>query len=76
MPRRGNLRVSTLRAAISREMKRIDERQFRGTGYCDEIVNSALMEIATGQNSCLPCLEADDENDRLQSAICGITPPC
>jgi hypothetical protein len=56
MPKRRELRVGLLCAAISHEMKWIDESQFRGAGYCDEIVNSALMEIATGQSSCLQCL--------------------
>ena len=72
MPRRGELRVSALRAAISSEMKRIDERQFRGSGYCDEIVNSALMKIATGQSLCLRCLEVEDENEGLESVACGL----
>jgi len=40
MPRRGELRVSALRAAISREMNRIDERRFLDASYCDEIVNT------------------------------------
>jgi hypothetical protein len=71
MPKRGGLGVSALRAAISREMKRIDERQFRGLGYCDEIVNSALMEIATGQRLCLECLALDDENGSVESAAYG-----
>jgi hypothetical protein len=71
MPKRGELRVSALRAAISREMKRIDERQFRGLGYCDEIVNSALMEIATDQSLCLQRLEVEDENGGVESVAYG-----
>jgi len=60
-------------AAISCEMKRMGERQFRGAGYCDENVNRALMEIATGQRSCLQCLGTGDEDRRLESVICGTT---
>ena len=71
MPKRGELRVSPLRAAISRGMKWIDERQFRGAGYCDEIVNSALLEIATGQSLCLQRLEVDDENRGVESVAYG-----
>jgi len=62
MPTRGELRVSPLQAAISYEMKGIGEGQFCGAGYCDEIVNSALMEIATGRGSCFQCLEAESKN--------------
>jgi hypothetical protein len=65
MPRRSELRVSALRAAISREMNRIDERQFLDASYCDEIVNTALMEIATGESLRWQGLEADDEEWRL-----------
>jgi len=65
MPRRGELQVSALRAAISREMNRIDERQFLDASYCDEIVNTALMEIATGESLRWQGLEADDEEWRL-----------
>ncbi len=54
-----------MRAAISCEMKRIDEKSFCSSGYCDEIVHNASMEIATGQRSCFQCLEADGENDGL-----------
>jgi len=31
-------------------MKEIEERQFQGTEWRDEIVNSSLMEIATGRS--------------------------
>ncbi len=72
MPTRGGLRASALRAAISCEMSRIDERQFRGVDHCDEIVNNALMEIATGQSSCFQCLEGEDAIDLLQSVGCGL----
>jgi hypothetical protein len=48
MPKPGELRVSALCAAMSFKSKKIDERQFRGAGYGDEILNNALMEIATG----------------------------
>ena len=71
MPRGGELRISPLQAAISSETKGIDERHFHGAGNCDEIVNNALMEIATGQSLCLQGLEADDENDGLQSMAYG-----
>jgi hypothetical protein len=70
MPKRGELRVSAFRAAISCEIKRIDERQFHGADCCDEIVNNALMEIATGR---FQCLEWNDEVDLLQSVACGVT---
>jgi hypothetical protein len=72
MPRRGELRISPLLASISCEMKEIDERHFHGAGYCDEIVNNALMEIATGKSLCLQGLEADNENDGLQSMAYGV----
>jgi hypothetical protein len=71
MPKRGELRVSPLRVAISRGMKWIDENQFRGSGYRDEIVNSALLEIATGQSLCLQRLAVDDENRGVESAAYG-----
>ena len=71
MPTRGELQVSTRLAAISCEMKEVDGSQFHGASNCDEIVNSALMEIATGQNSCLQCLEVADGNDGLESVTCG-----
>jgi len=41
-----------LRAVISCEMKRIDEKQFYGAGAGDEIVNSAVMTIATAASQC------------------------
>jgi len=59
--------VSALQAAISCEIKGIDARRFQGAGYCDEIANSALMEIATGQSSCFHCLEAEVEGGGLES---------
>jgi hypothetical protein len=62
MPTRGELRVSAPQAAISSEMKGMDERQFYGAGYCDEIVNNTLLEIATGRGSCFRCLEAESDN--------------
>jgi hypothetical protein len=52
MPKGGESGVSWLIAAISREMMGIDDTKFHGLKYCDEIVHSALMEIATGQSSC------------------------
>jgi hypothetical protein len=67
------LRVSPLRAAISCEIKGIDERRFHGADDCDEIVNNALMEIATGQSLCLQRLEWNDEVALLQSVACGVT---
>ena len=72
MPRRGELRAGALRAAISCRMNRIDERQLRGADRCDEIVNSALMENATGQSSCFQCLAVEDEIDILQSVGYGL----
>ena len=39
---------------------------------CDEIVNNALMENATGQGACFQCLEGDDEIDLLQSVGCSL----
>ena len=71
MPKRGELRVSPLRAAISCEIKGIDERQFHGTGFCDEIVNNALMEIATGQSFVFAVSGGDDENGGVESAAYG-----
>jgi hypothetical protein len=71
MPKCGELRVSALRAAISCEIKGIDERQFYGADNCDEIVNNALMEIATGQSLHSQCLEGDDENGGVESAVYG-----
>jgi hypothetical protein len=67
MPTRGGLRASALRAAISCEMMRIDGRQVHDADGCDEIVNNALMEIATGQSSCFQCLEAKVEGGDLES---------
>jgi hypothetical protein len=67
MPTRGELQVSALRAPIPYEMNRIDERQFCAAGYCDEIVNNPLMEIATGESLCLQCFEQNNENDGLES---------
>jgi hypothetical protein len=52
MPKGSESGVSRLIAAISREMRGIDDKKLRGLKYCDEIVHSALMEIATGQSSC------------------------
>jgi hypothetical protein len=52
MPKGGELGVSRLIAAISREIKGIDDKKLRGLKYCDEIVHSGLMEIATGQSCC------------------------
>src|ERR1019366_4797464 len=72
MPRRGELGVSALRAAISREMKRIDERQLRGASYCDEIVNTALMEIATGQSLCFMVFGGGRREEGLQSVGYGL----
>jgi hypothetical protein len=71
VPRRGGLQSIHLSAAISCEIKGIGELQILAAGYCDEIVNSALLEIATGQSLCLQGLEADDENDGLQSMAYG-----
>jgi len=67
MPRRGELRTSGLRAASSRGISRIDERQVRGAHHSDEIVNSALMENATGQSSCFQCLAVELEGEGLES---------
>jgi hypothetical protein len=54
------------------EMKGIDGREFDGAGYCDEIVNNGLMEIATGERPCFQCLEGNNELDLLQSVACGM----
>jgi len=44
---------------------RLDDGQFRDADSCDEIVNSELMGIATGQKVCFPRLELDGANDGL-----------
>jgi hypothetical protein len=74
VPRRGELRASALRATISCEIKGIGERKIHGAGYCDEIVNNALMENATGQSSRFQCLEVDDEKGGFKSVGCGLAP--
>jgi hypothetical protein len=38
-------------------MKQIDEKAVLGGSYGDEIVNSALMETATGERWYLRCFE-------------------
>ena len=73
MPRRGELGINVPITTISSYIKQIDESRFRGAGYCDEIVNSALMEIATGRSSCSWSLEWTDENDGLQSVAWTLT---
>ena len=72
MPRRGEFGVSPRRAAISGEMKQIDEKVVLGGGYGDEIVSSALMETATRERWYLQGLEADDENGWLPSVTYGL----
>jgi len=72
MPRRGELLASAQQAPISREIKGINKKEIDGAAYCDEIVNNALMEIATGQSSCFQCLELDDEIGLLQSVGCRL----
>ena len=72
MPRRGEFGVSRLLAAISREMKQIENKSVRGLGYGAEIVSSALMETATGERWYLQGLEADDENGWLPSVTYGL----
>lgn len=67
MPRRRELLASALLATISCGMSRIDDGQVRDAGHCDEIVNNALMKIATGQSSCFQCLEVDVEGCGLES---------
>ena len=67
MPTRGGLRASALRAAISCEMMRIDGRQVHDADGCDEIVNNALMENATGQGLCFQCLEVGVDRGGLES---------
>ena len=67
MPRRGELGARALRAAISREMYGIDGRQVRRADRCDEIVNNALMENATGQGLCFQRLEVGVEFGGLES---------
>ena len=67
MPGRGELLASAQQAPISREIKGINKKEIDGAGYCDEIVNNALMEIATGQSSCFQCLEAKVEGGDLES---------
>ena len=56
-----------LSAAISCEIKGIGEPQILASGYCDEIVNNALLEIATDQSSYLRVLKALTRMTALQS---------
>jgi hypothetical protein len=56
-----------LRVAISREIMRMEGIRFRGAVYCDEIINIALMEIATWQSLCLQRWELNEVIDALQS---------
>ncbi|MGA7693828.1 MAG: hypothetical protein WCA76_02305 [Candidatus Sulfotelmatobacter sp.] len=67
MPKRIEARVRALRVAISREIMRIEGIRFRGAVYADEIVNTALMEIATGQSLRLQRWELNEVIDALQS---------
>ncbi|MGB8918445.1 MAG: hypothetical protein WCC89_16435 [Candidatus Sulfotelmatobacter sp.] len=67
MPKRIEARVRALRVAISREIMRIEGIRFRGPVYADEIVNTALMEIATGQSLRLQRWELNEVIDALQS---------
>jgi hypothetical protein len=53
-------------------MNEIDGSQFHGAAYYDEIVNSALMEIATGKSLCFQRLERNGKLDLLQSVACGM----
>jgi hypothetical protein len=48
-------------------MNGIDGWQFCGKECCDEIVNSALMEIATGKTLCFQRLRGNGESEVLQS---------
>ena len=59
MPGRGGLRLNELRAATSCEIKRIAEVSSRIPDYGEEIVNWVLMEIATGQRTCLHFLRSN-----------------
>jgi hypothetical protein len=64
--------MSMLRAAISCEIMGIDKEQFCGAAYCDEIVNSVVMLIATAKSLYLPRFEANQGNDALQSTAYGL----
>ena len=50
MPKRGNLGKSVLGGWISFQMNRIGECRGFWLSGCDEIINSGLMGIATGQS--------------------------
>jgi len=71
MPSRGELQERLLRAGISSEMNRIDESQIVRVGFQEEIINTALMEIATAQGLRLQRSRCTSENDGLESVLCG-----
>ena len=61
-----------LRAVISCEMKRIDEKQFYGAGAGDEIVNSAVMTIATAAKPVFSVFVGENEHNRVESVCCSL----
>jgi hypothetical protein len=67
VPKRIEPRIRVLGMAISHEIMRMEGIRLSGAVYCDEIVNTTLMEIATGQSLCLQRWELNEVIDALQS---------
>jgi len=52
-------------------MSGINQKQVHGAGYCDEIVNNALMEIATDKAPVFQCLQANGRIDFCNQWVAG-----